>query len=263
MVRTHLRPTATDFRRLAAGYDRLARRFQGAACGQDGLLLVQHTLQTSRERCGRLLCHAADLGAQLPWSSVASALHGLQPNWSTKNSLADERRRNTPFGESPDSYYDLCWVGVVLHLTREHAEHFQSGAAEFVMPRMSYSGIPGLWKLHAEVHADVCLFVADSLRDEGSRARDATGAGRQPPFQDDHEPLPDKVPIAWRILMELPEHKALTAPQLLEALRECGIYFSSPETLRANLIPELKKLGVKNKRRIGYYIPQSARRPLS
>ncbi len=72
------------------------------------------------------------------------------------------------------------------------------------------------------------------------------------------EPLSEKAAIALEILLELPPHRGLTGPKLLEALAARGVA-SDQSTLTRWIVPALKPYGIAHKPKIGYFIPVNKR----
>ena len=74
----------------------------------------------------------------------------------------------------------------------------------------------------------------------------------------EREPLSSNARKVYEILIVLPEHEALTGPQILDRLESLGLIIDQ-STLTKNILPELRQYGLKNKPRVGYYIPLSCR----
>jgi hypothetical protein len=72
------------------------------------------------------------------------------------------------------------------------------------------------------------------------------------------EPLPENAALVLEILQTLPPHRAMTGPQILDALakRNAPLYLDE-STLTRRVIPALAAYHVKNKPRVGYYIAKS------
>ena len=78
---------------------------------------------------------------------------------------------------------------------------------------------------------------------------------------------PKKLPILsptaalfYEILLALPPHRGLTAPQVLDMIREKDpVKLVAPETLRGRIKAELVPYGIDNAPRIGYFIKSSHR----
>lgn len=70
--------------------------------------------------------------------------------------------------------------------------------------------------------------------------------------------LTERAAILYRALAALPPHEALTLPQLQALLREAG-HVVEQSTITARYVPELRRLGVKNHRGKGYFLPAGAR----
>ena len=68
-----------------------------------------------------------------------------------------------------------------------------------------------------------------------------------------NEPLSDKALAVLNLLRNLPPNKALTGPKILKELDDKNMIIDQ-STLTKLIIPALKPHGVKNKKRIGYYI---------
>lgn len=62
----------------------------------------------------------------------------------------------------------------------------------------------------------------------------------------------------YEILLEVPPHRGMTGPKLLDALEKRGVY-TEQSTLTSRIIPELKAYGVEGVPRKGYRIPLSKR----
>ena len=73
-----------------------------------------------------------------------------------------------------------------------------------------------------------------------------------------HDPLSARARAVLQHLESLPVNTAITGPEIVEWLNEQGDLISE-STLTSRVIPELKRFGVKNKRRIGYFIDRKAR----
>ena len=80
----------------------------------------------------------------------------------------------------------------------------------------------------------------------GTNVKSALGSHRPP--------LTKKPAAIYRILLELPEHKALTGPAIVAELLKVGIA-TDESTMRRHFLPRLRPYGLRNKRRVGYYIP--------
>ena len=74
----------------------------------------------------------------------------------------------------------------------------------------------------------------------------------------DRQPLGKFSALVYEKLIELPEYKAMTGPAILDWLARKG-HDVSEDRLNKEILPPLWPWGMKNKKKIGYYIPLSAR----
>ena len=72
------------------------------------------------------------------------------------------------------------------------------------------------------------------------------------------EPLGEIAGIIYEHLIELPEHKAVTGRAIIDWLARKG-HDVSESAFYKEILPTLEPWGVKNKPRIGYHVPLSAR----
>lgn len=91
-----------------------------------------------------------------------------------------------------------------------------------------------------EVYARCMQHLADDLRSHG------------------RAPLSENAAAAYEILSRLPLHRALKGSELVDAMHGHAVYIDE-STLRSRIIPELKRWGVENTPRVGYFIPEAAR----
>jgi hypothetical protein len=68
------------------------------------------------------------------------------------------------------------------------------------------------------------------------------------------EPLSKNAEIVYDILVELPPHKALTVPEILDIVNEKHEKAWDEKELYERVFPQLRQWGLKNKPRIGYWI---------
>ncbi|MEE9212443.1 MAG: hypothetical protein V3U29_07290, partial [Phycisphaeraceae bacterium] len=71
-------------------------------------------------------------------------------------------------------------------------------------------------------------------------------------------PLSERAAAVYEILTKLPEHRAMTGPQLIDALVARGIR-TEQSTLTSRIVPELRPYGIENVPRKGYHIPLGKR----
>lgn len=71
-----------------------------------------------------------------------------------------------------------------------------------------------------------------------------------------NEPLSDKGLAVLDLLQNLPPNKALTGRLIIDELSKKNVFLDQ-STLTKSIIPALKPHGVKNRRRIGYYIEKN------
>ena len=76
------------------------------------------------------------------------------------------------------------------------------------------------------------------------------------------EPLSPTAAAILDALLALPEHRGMTGPEILDHLSQLPDAINTDEsTLTSRYIPELRMYGVKNRKKVGYYIPLQARHP--
>ncbi len=75
---------------------------------------------------------------------------------------------------------------------------------------------------------------------------------RTPPTR---EPLRAPAAKAYEMLLGLPEHRAMTTREILDALGSRHNIYIDESTWTKDVAPELVAYGMKNRRRVGYYIP--------
>lgn len=68
------------------------------------------------------------------------------------------------------------------------------------------------------------------------------------------EPLSQNAQIVYEILIALPPHKAMTAPEILDEVSKKHNKYWDEKELYDRVFPQLKTWGLRNKRRIGYWI---------
>jgi hypothetical protein len=134
-------------------------------------------------------------------------------------------------------------------LERNHRDRLPDDIARSVLnnPFMS-----SLWMPNGVTFRKTA-FVCDFLAVEIARQLGKTGQALPP--------LSDNAATAYEILLELPLYRALTAPRMIEKLREKGVHISQSD-FTSRIVPELKAYGIDNAPRKGYFIPTS-RRPKS
>lgn len=91
------------------------------------------------------------------------------------------------------------------------------------------------------------IFYTD---DGKTRLADAV-RGYRPP---EKQPLGEVAALLYEKLKSLPEHKAMTIPQILDWLSEKHNIEMDEGTLRRNHLEQLKPYGLVNTRRIGYHL---------
>jgi hypothetical protein len=80
------------------------------------------------------------------------------------------------------------------------------------------------------------------------------------PVEVRRKPLTSAAACAYEILLALPPYRGLTGPELLAEMDRKGANIDQ-STLTKRIIPQLKQLGLQNRRRVGYYFvknPQGA-----
>jgi hypothetical protein len=89
--------------------------------------------------------------------------------------------------------------------------------------------------------------VADAIKQVGSETKPERG------------PLGKLAGLLYEHLLTLPEHKAMDGPAILDWFLDEHKEIVSHDTLYKELCPALRSYGLKNRPRIGYYIPPSDR----
>ncbi len=103
-----------------------------------------------------------------------------------------------------------------------------------------------------ELQDKVYRAIADYLELRGERIR--------PLEKGDLPPLSPVAALWYDILLELPAHKGLTAPQVIDEIRKRdSMKLVAESTLRGRIKADLEPYGIENKRRIGYRIKPSKR----
>ncbi|HEX4796173.1 MAG TPA: hypothetical protein VH370_20455, partial [Humisphaera sp.] len=72
------------------------------------------------------------------------------------------------------------------------------------------------------------------------------------------EPIGKNARLLYEKLLSLPQHQAMITSEILDWFMSQKIIISE-DVLRKEILPQLNLYGIKNKPRIGYFIPASAR----
>ncbi|MGH7176744.1 MAG: hypothetical protein ACREJC_05130 [Tepidisphaeraceae bacterium] len=118
--------------------------------------------------------------------------------------------------------------------------------------------IPRLWSRTTILDRE--LYEWERLTRDALRALEEAepGATALPETDAVREPLTPHAAKVYEMLLALPEHKAMTTKDILDRLGEKSIFIDE-STFYNRIIKELEQYGLRNRPKVGYYIPLSDR----